>query len=198
MVSRTRWFFVGFLTLLGLQRLLELRLSRRNERWILAQGGQEYVPGQWRLMRGMHTAWFAAMLLEVFTLKRPFRPALAGGASILFLTGQALRYAAIRALGPRWTVRVMTLPGAPPVEGGIYRQLRHPNYLGVALEILAVPLLHSAWWTAALFSLLNGLLLRARIHAEEQALDRHNQYLALFRDRPRWVPRLKKEYPAKL
>ncbi|HTP01572.1 MAG TPA: isoprenylcysteine carboxylmethyltransferase family protein [Anaerolineales bacterium] len=69
-----------------------------------------------------------------------------------------------------WTVRVMTIPGLPPVRGGIYRYLRHPNYLGVALEILAVPLLHSAYVTAIIFSLANMLLLTARIRAEDRAL----------------------------
>jgi methyltransferase len=86
------------------------------------------------------------------------------------MIGQSLRYAAILSLQWRWTVKIMTLPGLPLVRRGIYRYLRHPNYLGVVLEILAVPLLHTAYLTAILFSLANGLLLSVRIKTEDQAL----------------------------
>ena len=84
------------------------------------------------------------MLVEVYALHRPFLPGLSLLALVTLLVGQSLRYAARRSLGWRWTVRVMTIPGLAPVRRGIYRYLRHPNYLGVVLEILAVPLLHSA------------------------------------------------------
>jgi methyltransferase len=89
---------------------------------------------------------------------------------LIFVIGQSLRYAAIRTLGRRWTVRIVTLPDAPLVRSGIYRYLRHPNYLGVALEIAAVPLLHTAYLTAILFTLANACLLAVRIRAEERAL----------------------------
>jgi methyltransferase len=70
----------------------------------------------------------------------------------------------------RWTIRVMTIPGLPPVKNGIYRYLRHPNYVGVILEVLAAPLLHSAYLTAITFSLANLLLLSARVRTENRAL----------------------------
>jgi methyltransferase len=140
-------------------------------------------------MKVLHIAWFIAMLIEVFGLHRPFIPGLALLAGALFLIGQALRYAAILTLGERWTVRVMTLPGAKPVDQGIYRFIRHPNYLGVALEILAVPLLHSAYLTAIVFSIANGLLLAWRIRTEESALNQQNNYEQVFADRPRFLPR---------
>jgi methyltransferase len=82
-----------------------------------------------------------------------------------------LRYAAMRRLGARWTVRVMVIPGAPRVTDGIYRYMRHPNYLGVAIEIASLPLVHSAWVTSLSFSALNALLLWWRIRAEEAALE---------------------------
>jgi len=167
-MTTSQLVFLGILLLLGLQRLAELRLSRRNERRIQALGGYEIAQGQFRWMQLLHAAWFAAMPLEVFALQRPFDPGLALPAAALFLLGQALRYGAISALGYRWTVRVMALPGQPPVRHGIYRYLRHPNYLGVVLELLAVPLLHGAFLTALAFSVLNALLLYARIRTEDQ------------------------------
>ena len=180
--------FVAVLVVLALQRLFELRLSRRNEAHIRDQGGREHAPGHFGWMKLLHTSWFVAMMAEVWCLKRPFKPLLAAGAFIAFLTGQCLRYAAIRTLGPRWCVRIMTLPGVPPVTQGIYQYLRHPNYLGVILEIAAVPLLHGAYLTSILFSLANALLLRVRIRAEERALDDDNEYAAVFARRPRFLP----------
>ncbi len=166
----TRWIFTGFVVLLALQRLFELRLSSRNEAIIRSRGGREYAAWQLRAMKALHASWFLAMLAEVWVWQRPFLARLSLLALVTFLAGQSLRYAALLSLGWRWTVRVMTIPGLPPVRKGIYRYLRHPNYVGVCLEILAVPLLHSAYVTATVFSLANMLLLTARIRTEERAL----------------------------
>lgn len=170
-----RLLFVGFVAALGLQRLFELRLSRRNERRIRQRGGREHAPETYRWIVMLHSAWFAATLLEVFAGRRRFRPWLASLALGLFAAGQALRLTAIRTLGWRWSTRVMTVPGALPVQHGIYRYIRHPNYLGVELEILSVPLLHSAWLTSAAFGIANALLLSDRIRREEQALEENQK-----------------------
>jgi methyltransferase len=167
----TRLLFAGFVACLGLQRLFELRLSQRNERRMRQRGGREHTPETYRWIITLHAAWFAAMLLEVFAGRRKFSSGLAVAAFGVFAAGQALRLAAIRTLGWRWSTRVMTVPGAALVQQGIYRSIRHPNYLGVELEILAVPLLHSAYLTSAVFGVANLLLLRDRIRREEQALD---------------------------
>ncbi len=166
----TRWLFTGFVLLLALQRLYELRLSRRNEAIIRSRGGREYAAWQVRAMKLLHAGWFIAMLVEVYVLRRPFVPALSALALVMLVVGQGLRYAALLTLKWRWTVRVMTIPGLPPVRQGIYRYIRHPNYLGVILEILSVPLLHSAYLTAIVFSVANLLLLSARVRVEDRAL----------------------------
>jgi methyltransferase len=167
----TRLLFLGFVAALGLQRLFELRLSRRNERQMRRRGGREHARETYRWIVALHAAWFAAMLLEVFAGRRKFHPRLAASAFSVFAAGQALRLSAIRTLGWRWSTRVMTVPGEAPVQHGIYRYLHHPNYLGVQLEILAVPLLHSAYITSLVFGVANALLLCDRIGREEQALD---------------------------
>ncbi len=186
----TRWIFAGLVALLALQRLVELRLSRKNEARIFVEGGVEFAPEQYRMMKVLHSSWFAAMLVEVFALRRPFIPVLSLCALCLLVAGQTFRYAAIRTLGWRWTVRVMILPGADPVRSGIYRFIRHPNYLGVILEIVAVPLLHSAFITALVYSAANVLLLNSRIHVEEKALSEYNHYQQLFEDQPRFLPEI--------
>ncbi|RPI34272.1 MAG: isoprenylcysteine carboxyl methyltransferase [Chloroflexota bacterium] len=184
----TRWVFAGLVGALALQRLAEVRHSRRNEAYILSKGGREHARPHFKKMVLLHSAWFAAMLAEVYLLARPFTPSLAAGAALLLVGGQFLRYAAIRTLGRRWTVRVMTLPGASPVNRGIYRYIRHPNYAGVALEIAAVPLLHGAFLTATVFSIANAWVLRERIMLEENALEQDNQYGSQFKNRPRFIP----------
>jgi methyltransferase len=130
------------------------------------------------------------MLAEVFFLKRPFLPRLACTALVLTSAVQSLRYAAIRTLGRRWTVRILTLPDTPPITRGIYRHIRHPNYAGVFLEILAVPLLHSAYLTSPLWTIANAVILGIRIRSEERALEvsvnRYENHL----DRPRFIPKL--------
>ena len=171
-----RLLFAGFVAALGLQRLFELRLSRRHEWMMRERGGREHAPETYRWIVTLHAAWFAAMLLEVFAGRRKFRPRLAVLALSLFAAGQALRLTAIRTLGWRWSTRVMTVPGEAPVQRGIYRYIRHPNYLGVELEIVATPLLHSAYLTSVVFGVVNALLLRARIRREEQALEEEYRY----------------------
>lgn len=185
----TTFLFLGLVGLLAAQRLYELRLSGRHEAALRAQGAYEAGAGHMAWMRALHTAWLLAMPLEVFLLDRPFVPALAVVGGVGLIAGQALRYAAIRTLGPRWTVKVIVLPGAPPVTGGLFRYLRHPNYLGVILEIACVPLLHTAWLTALIFTILNGWLLTVRIRAEERALDAANRYEAAFAGKGRFVPK---------
>jgi methyltransferase len=83
-----------------------------------------------------------------------------------------LRYWVIATLGDRWCTRVIVVPGAPLVDGGPFRWLRHPNYLAVALEVPALPLVHTAWLTALVFGTLDLAVLRARIRAEDAALGR--------------------------
>jgi methyltransferase len=186
----SRWMFLILVIMLGIQRLAELQISSRNERRILMLGGHEYAPGQFQVMKLLHIAWFLSMLAEVFVLQRTFHPVLALIAGLMLITGQGLRYAAMYTLGERWTVRVMILPGAEPVNRGIYRFIRHPNYLGVILEIAAVPLLHSAYLTAFFFSIANALLLVWRIRTEEAALRDHNHYEQVFAKRPRFLPKI--------
>lgn len=161
--------FLVIVALVALQRLAELRTSAAHEERLRAMGAVEHAAWQVPWMRGLHAAWLFAAPIEVFALERAFDLWVAVPALALFLIGQALRFAAMRALGPRWTVRVLTLPGAPRVTGGVFR-LRHPNYLGVALEIAALPMMHGAWISALGFSAANALFLWRRVRVEEAAL----------------------------
>jgi methyltransferase len=184
----TRILYTALVALVAVARLVELRIAKRNARNLLAQGGVEAAPGHYPVMVLLHTGFLFACPLEVWLLDRLFRPALAAPMLVLLGLAAALRFWVIATLDGRWTTRIICLPGVPPVLGGPYRFVRHPNYLAVVAEIAALPLVHGAWLTALVFSAANAWLLRVRIRAEEEALSRLSDYEPAFAGRPRLVP----------
>ncbi|MEM7050280.1 MAG: isoprenylcysteine carboxylmethyltransferase family protein [Acidobacteriota bacterium] len=169
MIDSRGWFTLVVLAV-ALERLFELRLSRRHESALRARGGFEVGQSHYPWMVALHSSFLAAGPLEVWLLDRPFRPTLALVAGLAVAAAMGLRYWTVRTLGERWTTRVLVVPGEPLVAGGPFRYLRHPNYLAVVIEIAALPLIHGAWLTALGWSLANLFLLRTRIRVEEQAL----------------------------
>ncbi len=179
--------YLGGLGLLAAERLGELALSRRNARRAFAQGGYEVAAGHFGAMATLHTLFLVACAVEVVWCRRACPGAIGAVACAAALAAQALRQWAIATLGDRWNVRIIVVPGAPPVTAGPYRLVRHPNYLAVVVELAAVPLAHGAWLTAVAFSLANALMLRVRIPAEEAALG--GVWAATFAPLPRFLPR---------
>ena len=160
---------IVFATALAAQRLFELRLSARHADALRARGAIEHGRGHFPLFVIVHTTLILGMVAEVAWLgARP--PALWPLWLAWFVAAQALRYAAIRALGTFWNVRVLVVPGAALVRSGPYRWLRHPNYVAVAIELVAAPMLFGAWRTAVVVTLLNAVALGVRIRCEEKAL----------------------------
>ncbi|MFE7337278.1 isoprenylcysteine carboxyl methyltransferase family protein [Streptomyces griseus] len=154
------------------ERLAELVVARRNTAWSLARGGTESGRGHYPAMVALHTALLAGCLAEVRLTDRPFPPVLGWTTVAVVVAAQALRWWCIRTLGPRWNTRVIVVPGLPRVTGGPYRWLSHPNYVAVAAEGLALPLVHGAWATALVFTALNAALMAVRIRCEDRALAR--------------------------
>ncbi len=169
----SRWLYLGLILLVIFQRLTELRLAKRNERLARAAGAIEVGAGHYPWMVVSHTLFLTSCVLEVWLLERPFVPRAAGAMLLLLAVATGLRYWAITTLGERWTTRILVRPGVPLVAGGPYRWSRHPNYLAVVIEIVALPLVHGAWLTAMIFSAANAALLTVRIRAENAALEGH-------------------------
>jgi methyltransferase len=165
--------FAVLLVLVGVERLNELRISRRNAAAAFARGGVEHGRRHFPWMVALHTALLAGALAEVLLLDRPFLPALGWPMLAIALGCQAARLWIIRSLGAQWNTRVIVVPGAGRVTRGPYRWswLPHPNYLVVVVEGIALPLVHTAWITALAFTVLNAvLLLGFRIPVEDRAL----------------------------
>jgi methyltransferase len=155
--------------LVGLQRLLELLYSRRNERRLRARGAIERGSGHFPVIVAIHTLWLLSTLVEGL-LRGPEIPAWWPLPLVAFLLVQPLRYWAIFSLGMNWNTRVLVLPGSKLVRSGPYRYFPHPNYVVVVVEILTFPLIFGDWITAVVFSLLNAALLYVRIRTEDRAL----------------------------
>ncbi|WP_329281452.1 isoprenylcysteine carboxyl methyltransferase family protein [Streptomyces sp. NBC_01451] len=154
------------------ERVAELVVARRNERWSTARGATETGQGHYPAMVALHTGLLIACPAEVWLADSPFVPALAWPMLTMLTGAQALRWWCIHTLGPRWNTRVIVVPGMALVTGGPYRWrwLRHPNYVAVVAEGVALPMVHTAWITATVFTVLNAALLAVRIRCENRAL----------------------------
>lgn len=166
----SQWLYTGLVALVGVERLAELVVAKRNLTHSLSRGGREYAFGHYPVMVALHTGLLAGCVLEVWLADRPFVAELGVPMLALMLLGQALRWWCIRTLGPQWNTRIVVVPGLTRVDGGPYRWFAHPNYVAVVIEGFALPLVHSAWVTALVFTLLNAALLTVRIRAEDTAL----------------------------
>ncbi|WP_042434046.1 isoprenylcysteine carboxyl methyltransferase family protein [Streptacidiphilus anmyonensis] len=162
--------YTVLILLVALERLAELVTAQRHARWSRARGGVEHGAGHYPVMVVLHTGLLAGCLLETALLHRPFLPWLGWPALAAALSAQALRWWCIATLGTRWNTRVIVVPGLPLVDRGPYRWLRHPNYLAVVVEGVALPLVHANWITAAVFTLVNWPLLVTRVRCENAAL----------------------------
>ncbi|MBP2656170.1 MAG: Isoprenylcysteine carboxyl methyltransferase [Firmicutes bacterium] len=162
--------FVALVALICFERFLELGLARRNRRWMLAQGAQEFGAAHYPCFFILHASWLVGWVTEAI-LRGLMLDLFWCIWLALFLIAQGLRYWCLISLGRYWNTRILVIPGFKRVSRGPYLFLRHPNYLAVAVELACVPLIYGAWLTAVLATVFNAwLLLRKRIPAEEEAL----------------------------
>ena len=157
---------IVILALVTLQRIGELWLAERNTRRLLDQGARECGAAHYPLIVGVHTLWLVALWWLA-----PQRPVQAFWLA-LFVVVELARVWVLMTLGPRWTTRIIVLPGAPLVRRGPYRLVNHPNYWVVTAEIAVLPLVFGLWQVALVFTLLNAAVLAVRIREENRALGR--------------------------
>jgi methyltransferase len=138
----------------------------------------------------LHTAVLAGAAAEVVFLERPFYPMLGAVMGALFLGANGLRWWVIRTLGTHWNVQVMDSARLGVVTTGPYRWVRHPNYTAVFVEMLALPMIHTAWITATAGGVAHAWVLRGRVVAEERVLLADPGYCAAMAAKPRFLPHL--------
>jgi len=156
---------LALIGLVAVQRLFETVYAARNTRRLLAQGGIEVGRNHYPLLILLHGSWLITIIAML-----PAEPPIHVVPLILFLLLQAARLWVLASLGPYWTTRIITVPGAPLVRKGPYRFLKHPNYVVVSGEIAMFPLVFGEIWVAVIFTLLNAAVLAWRIRVEDATL----------------------------
>lgn len=171
--------FVVIITIVVIQRLVELLIAKRNEAWMRSQGAFEAGAKHYPLMVTMHVLFFISLILEVLIANRPLSPVWIVFLSV-FLIAQVVRVWCLMSLGKFWNTKIIILPDADVVRKGPYAFIHHPNYVIVTTELLVLPLIFSAYFTAILFTMLNVWMLSVRIPTEEKALKHATNYKERF------------------
>ena len=182
--------YLGLLALVGIGRLAELAISRRNQSQLVKQGVRKVAEPHFRWMVLLHGGVLAAAGLEVLILHRPLIPALAISMGVLFILSNLLRWWVIRTLAGHWNVEVMASSQVGVVTSGPYRWVRHPNYVGVVAELFALPMIHTAWITALVGTAAYLGILRSRLAVEDGVLMASPAYRVMMGTKPRFFPRL--------
>lgn len=182
--------FLALLLVVALMRIVELCISRRHQAEMIARGAAKVDEPRFRWMVLLHTAVLIGSAVEVVFLHRPFIPALAAIMFAIFLAANIVRWWVIRTLGEHWNVQVMDSTPLGVVTSGPFRFVRHPNYAAVFAEMLALPLIHTAWITAIVGTLAHAIVLAQRLSTEERVLLANPDYRASMADKPRFLPGL--------
>lgn len=182
-------FFAGLCALTGVIRLIEMAVSRRHQKKLALRGERPLREKVFPWMVALHAGVIVLGPCEVLAFERPWRPWLATLAVATWVGAQALRWWVIASLGTQWNVKVVRSTSRHGVvTHGPYRWIRHPNYVAVVLELLALPLVHGAWLTAALGFAAHVLIIKGRLATEEPALASDSLYVALMGAKPRFWP----------
>jgi len=182
--------YLGLLVVVGIGRLGELAISRRNQRKLEKQGVRKIPEPHFRWMVIVHASVLIASAAEVLLLDRPFIPALAVAMGILFVLANVLRWWVIRTLAEHWNVEVMASSRVGVVSTGPYKWVRHPNYVAVVAELFTLPMIHTAWITAIAGTLADLEILRRRVHVEDTMLMNNPAYRLTMGGKPRFLPKL--------
>jgi len=182
--------FLALLLAVAALRIVELQISKRHQKQIVADGGSKVTDPKFLWMVLLHTLVLIGAAVEVVFLHRPFIPWLAAISFVLFIVANVIRWWVIRTLGEHWNVQVMDSTKLGVITTGPFAYVRHPNYAAVFLEMFFLPLIHTAWITAIAGSLAHIIVLSQRLATEEKVLFSDPDYRAAMSSKPRFVPGL--------
>lgn len=165
-------YFYLIITFIICQRLVELYIANKNEKWMLARGGIEVGNEHYKLFILLHVTFFIILIYEVHNIVTAQSVAFNIYFFFLFVIAQIMRVWCIVSLGKFWNTKIIVLPKVVMIKKGPYKYMKHPNYLIVFVELFTIPAMFGAYITAILFPILHLLLLTIRIPAEDRALGR--------------------------
>jgi methyltransferase len=189
-ISLSEMLFLALLLAVAAMRIFELRISRKHQRDMTARGACKVKDPNFRWMAMFHALVLIAAAAEVLFLHRPFIPALAFPMIALFIFANIVRWWVIRTLGEHWNVQVMDSTRLGVITTGPFRYVRHPNYAAVFVEMIALPLIHTAWITALAGAIAHAIVLTLRLSTEERVLFADPDYAAAMSSKPRFLPGL--------
>ncbi len=160
------------LSVIIIQRLVELAIARSNEQWMKQRGAIEKGKKHYKWFIIIHTLFFLSLIAEIiFRNQQSFSFNYVLFAA--FIITQIGRIWCITTLGRFWNTKIIIAPQFDVIKRGPYKYVKHPNYIIVGVELFVIPLLFGAWFTAILFPILHVLLLYVRIPVEEKAVYGH-------------------------
>jgi len=182
--------FLVLLLAVAALRIFELRISKRHQQLMTSRGAAKVKDPYFRWMALFHTVVLIGAAAEVIFFHRPLIPALAIPMFAVFLAANLVRWWVIRTLGEHWNVQVVDSTKLGFVASGPFRYVRHPNYAAVFLEMIALPLIHTAWITALAGALAHIIVLSLRLSVEDPVLLSNPDYAATMGSKPRFLPGL--------
>ncbi|WP_306821520.1 isoprenylcysteine carboxyl methyltransferase family protein [Metabacillus litoralis] len=180
-------FYLLF-SLLIVQRLTELFIAKKNEKWMINRGGVEHGNEHYPFIVSLHVLFLISLLLEVIIFQKELTELWVVLVPLLVIT-QLMRYWSVMSLGNYWNTKIIIVPNDIVVSKGPYQFIKHPNYVVVAVEILIIPLLFEAYITSLVFTMLNVVMMTIRIPAEEKALQTYTNYQEVFTVKSRFLPK---------
>lgn len=182
--------FLVLLAAVAALRVVELIISRQHQRTLTERGVRKIAEPYFHWMVLVHIGVLGGAAVEVILLKRPFYPVLGTVMGLVFLCANLVRWWVIRTLGAHWNVQVMDSARLGVVTGGPYRYVRHPNYAAIFAELIALPMIHTAWLTALAGAAGQIFVLSRRLAVEEAVLSADPSYRETMAQKPRFLPRL--------
>lgn len=151
-------------------RLLFLKVSKTNEKNILANGGKEYGAENSKRLTRLHILFYAACLAESILKKARFDTLSIIGCLLLVFSIFML-YTVTRLLKGIWTVKLMIAENHQYNDHWLFRTVKHPNYfLNIAPELIGLALLCHALYSAIIILPFYVVVLYVRIKEENRLL----------------------------
>ena len=159
--------FIIFISFIILLRIGELILSRRNQIWLLQQGAIEYGQKHYPYIVALHVLFIISLIIEYSTKQTS---SFSLFFLVLYFLLMAFKMLVIMSLGKFWNTKIYHISGFPLMKRGVYKYVKHPNYLIVIAEIAIIPLVFHLYFTAITFTVLNAIILSVRVKEENKVL----------------------------
>ncbi|MEM7184657.1 MAG: isoprenylcysteine carboxylmethyltransferase family protein [Spirochaetota bacterium] len=186
--SHSHYILLCIIACTILLRLIELVIAKKNagKRKTALEVSEKY----YFLFFILHPFFLISVPVEMIVFQRPFYPSIASISLFLLFFALIGRFSVLTSLRENWNTKVIYDPqdASSICTKGLYKYIRHPNYLIVIIELLAISLFHTCLFSLFFYSICNAGLLFFRIRAEEEKLLQNPHYASHFQHKKRFIP----------